>query len=393
MPAKKFTAVGVYTSAGGFSEGMKRGGANLIAHLHDGEFGYESLQLNFPRVPTFTDYEEDWPLDRLRVEEPDVMFCAPPCAPWSMSGGRGQNVEADPRAAKVGHALQAGFRVRPKVWVMESVVNFTKGTEFLEKMVAAWNSHGYQVTHFFSNYLLHGIPQNRNRYHFIAHRVPLAGPRAVLGAFPSKLPVVSDVLPPAKQLASELITDNTFKKFAPIIADHVPPGHRLRKVYRALAGLQDGEPGGPSFNYYRLRSDYPASTMLGKPRIIHPNGKRLLNVREGKALAGYPEAYKLAGKTEEKKYNELGKGALPPMGEFLARWFAASFAIEKPRLRALLQDHSGEETVDWRPVAQALLRQRAKAIPFPKEKVNSMRELRDWRREENRDDDDEAEDD
>lgn len=384
---KKFTAVGVYTSAGGFSRGMQDGGAKLIAHLHDGDFGYETLLANFPKVDTFAPYSE-WPLDRLSVVEPDVMFCAPPCAPWSMGGGKGKKLDSDPRVEKFGHALQAGLTVKPRIWVMESVVNFSKSTELIKMLEETWTQRGYAITHFFSNYLLHGVPQNRNRYHFIASRVPLYRgiPREI--DYDDRLPVAGDFLPSDAQEKWELITDNTYKKFDPIIRAHCPPGHRLRKVYRALAGLEDGEPGGPSFNYYRLRQDYPASTMLAKPRIIHPNGKRLINVREGMALAGYPPDFKLVGSTEEKKYNQLGKGVLPPMGWYLAQIFRVS--LDTPK-NFKIGDVPASEVIDWRDEAHQLLRQKPKPYPFPKEKFGSMRELRSWRRPENRDDDEDEE--
>lgn len=365
---KSITAVGAYVTAGGFSHGVRAAGVRILAHLGDGGIGHATLQHNFPQVPLFTPYE-NWPYENLEAIEPDFFYCAPPCAPWSRSGGRGLKIEEDPRVEKVGHVIEAGLKIQPKIWLMESVPQMPEWTpEFTQKIVNTWLENGYSVTHFYTNTLLHNTPQNRPRYHMIAHRVQLHFPEFNVGAI-TTADVLKDLPPPKKK---ELIHTSDIDRYAYLLP-HTPQGARVRQTYRHLAGMplgsenRTGKIGGPPFMLARLRWDAPCLTLVAAPRRFHPLEDRFLTYREGLAVCGFNDypGYEFVGDTEEEKFSQIAKGVLPAVGNYLAR-LAQQSILEGEKL-----DEVHVETVDFRPYAQRIMR-RIPRRPLHDRKTHGM---------------------
>jgi len=342
----------------------------ILAHLTDGESPYrETLEHNFPKVPNYFPHE-DWPYERLAAASPDVFYCAPPCAPWSRSGGRGLKIDTDPRVDKVGHVLEAGLQIQPRIWVMESVPQMYEWTrDFVQLIENAWLEKGYSVTHFFSNYLLHATPQNRPRYHLIAHQVPLDFP-AVNPTVVTVRDAIGDFGKPAPE---EIINHIDVGRYGWLLP-YTPPGGRLRKAYRHLAGMppgsenRSGSIGGPPFMLARLRWEAPCLTLVSVPRRFHPDGERLLTVRECLAVSGFndfPE-FELVGRTEEEKCRQIPKGVLPPLGEYLGdlavRSLSSGRRIKKPSV----------SVVDYRPQADMIMRRIPKPQRFNSEHFGTM---------------------
>lgn len=304
-------------------------------------------------MDNFFPYEE-WPLDRLEALEPDLFYSAPPCAPWSRSGGRGLKIADDPRVKKVGHVIRAGLALRPKVWIMESVPQMPEWTpEFTKKLEKTWTKAGYSVTHFYTNTLLHNTPQNRPRYHMIAHRVQLVFPNYRVGAITCR-DVLENLPPPKKK---ELIENRDTVRYGWLLP-HTPQGARLRQTYRHLAGMplgsesRTGKIGGPPFMLARLRWDAPCLTLVSAPRRFHPLEDRYLTLREGLAVCGFNEfpGYEWVGADETEKFSQIAKGVLPTVANYLARLAQLSIEEGEP----LTETHV--EVVDFRPYANAIMR-------------------------------------
>jgi site-specific DNA-cytosine methylase len=370
------TAVGAYVSAGGFSHGVRAAGVKIYAHLTDGEFGRATLEHNFPDVPNFTDYDE-WPFGMLEALEPDLFFCAPPCAPWSRSGGRGLQIETDPRVKKVGHVIEAGLQIKPKIWIMESVPQMPEWTpEFTHKIEATWLEHGYSVTHFYSNTLLHNTPQNRPRYHMIAHKYQLVFPELNVGAITTS-DVLADMPKPKKR---EIIHTRDIDRYGWILP-YTPQGARLRQAYRHLAGMplgsenRTGKIGGPPFMLARLRWNAPCLTLVSAPRRFHPLEDRYLTLAEGLAVCGFNDfpGFEWVGDSEEEKFGQIAKGVLPALGNYLAR-----LATQSVREGELLDDPH-VEVVDFRPMANAIMRRIPKRPRFPLSTHGTMPHFKDPR--------------
>lgn len=369
----QLSAIGLYVSAGGFSAGIARH-FRIDAHLTDGDFGRATLEHNFPKTPHHYPYA-DWPIERLAALEPDLMYCAPPCAPWSRSGGMGRKIDTDPRVEKVGHVLEAGLQIQPKIWVMESVCQMYERTpDFVQNLTDAWMEKGYSVTHFLTNYVLHGTPQNRDRYHFIAHKVELEFP----DLSPTHVTVADVLSPDDPEPPEELVVKDGVSKRWEWILPYTPPGWRMRNAYRQLAGLPKGRErqtgrtrGGPPFMLARLRWDAPSLTLVSLPRRFHPKGHRYLTVREGMAVCGfneYPE-FEFVGKNPLDEFKQIAKGVLPPLGDYLGDLAARS--LRNP----VYLDEPVEEVIDFRMQAKAILRPIPRMGPFPAEHFGIMPHL------------------
>lgn len=67
--------------AGGFTLGVREY-FDVLCHLEDGKFGVETAKKNL-KIPIHQDCRS-WPLEDLgRV---DLVYCNPPCSPWSTAG-------------------------------------------------------------------------------------------------------------------------------------------------------------------------------------------------------------------------------------------------------------------------------------------------------------------
>ena len=364
MENEKPTALGVYTNASGFSAGMREH-LDIRAHIGDGLFGYTTTVHNFPDIPYFIrnkahdDEYGDLPYHRLSAEDLDVVYCAPSCAPWSVAGTRrGINVDEDPRVKKVDWALEAGMVLEPKIWMMESLTRLpTSSPEKVQLLEDFWTSKGYAVTHFYTNYLVHGLPQNRRRWHFIAHRIELTDPLKVLpgGKFPTRMPTASDVWPQDYVARpEEYIHVASFERWKWFLPE-VPVGYRMRNAYRVMAGFNRDEWGGPAWSAFKVDPDSYVLAIIGNPGVMcHYEEPRLLTLKELMALCGYPEDYEIVAKSEAAKAIQLGRGVLPPMGRFLSEWFAKSVRLDWPVKKAEIT------TVDWVPIGSKLVSQRVK---------------------------------
>jgi len=370
------TGIGAYVSAGGFSHGVRAAGVRILAHLTDGDYGRATLEHNFPDVAHYAPYES-WPYELLEALEPDFFYCAPPCAPWSRSGGRGLKIEEDPRVKKVGHVIEAGLALRPKIWLVESVPQMPEWTpEFTKKLENTWLEAGYSVTHFYTNTLLHNTPQNRPRYHMIAHRVQLVFPEYNVGAI-TTADVLAGLPPPKKR---EMIRTRDTERYGWLLP-YTPQGARLRQAYRHLAGMplgsenRTGKIGGPPFMLARLRWDAPCLTLVSAPRRFHPLEDRYLTYREGLAVCGFNDypGFEFVGATEEEKFGQIAKGVLPAVGNYLARMAILSIQ-EGEQL-----DEPHTEVVDFRPYAQAIMRRIPRRPRFPSSTHGIMPHFKDPR--------------
>ena len=353
MVKKKYSAVGVYVSAGGPTIGVSNH-LNVLAHYTDGQFGYDTRQENFPNIREFTD-PDHWPTASV-----DYMYCAPPCAPFSSLGKRGVNWENDPKIKKAYQALHHGLEVQPKIWMQESVPNFyKKATSFIEEAEEAWTSLGYQVTHFITGGILHGVPQRRIRWHMFASKVKLVFPDELGPRVLTMREAYRVYGPPSKKNTEQMPSNarvDALQKWA-------PNGCKYRDVYTHLTGIQDNEvglyAGVPHFSLRRGEWDRSVPTLVGTPRVYMPSPEqRLYSLAEGMVMCAYPRDFHFVAKNVRDAYDQLAKGIMPPLGDYLGKVARASLdegiRIRKPK---------APEVVDWSHAARSATRGSDKPIP------------------------------
>lgn len=327
-------AIGVYVSAGGFSAGVEKH-FKIIAHFTDGLFGHDSLQHNFPDVPIHHPGNSwGWPKKQV-----DFMYCAPPCAPFSPIGKGGKDWKNDKRVDKLRHAVNIGIRLKPKIWVVESVPGLpAKGWWLVERIIDKWMNEGYSITEFWTGGILHGIPQRRIRWHLIAHRVELRFP-----------PPSSSVHTFREALEDRPPKDQRYSKVGGkmgMIMPYIPPGGKARETWAYVTGATDHLPGIP---WRRCAWDRPATAITGAIRQIHPDINRVLTIGEIKSVCGYDQDFWLP-ESLSKSYAYLGKGVLPPVGEYLAAMAAESL---KANVRL---DRVEKHVVDYRPHVYSVMK-------------------------------------
>ncbi len=340
-------ALGIYIFAGGFTLGVRKH-FDVLAHFEDGLFGVETFKMNFPDIPVFVDPDE-WPVKNF-AKKADFVYCNPPCAPWSATGvtvTQGRDAwKTDPRVECVHNSFNHGLKgLRPKVWVWESVTRaFTNGRSLVDQLTQEAVDLGYSVTYFLTDAQLHGLPQQRKRFHMVVHNVELDFVQPAM-----KLVTVRQALAGVKQMWAP-----PFCKTDASLVKHTKPGEGLRDAWERLnkkkvlahdpaKGKLKGRPG---WIRQRLTFDKPSITLVGGSHAIHPMENRNITPLEQAVLCGYPKTYKWAG-PESSWYPQISRAVTPVIGEYLAR--VAKAGIEQGK-----KTKGKINTVDFRPLRKEL---------------------------------------
>lgn len=322
---KKFTAVGAYIFAGGFTIGMSKY-LNVIAHLEGNNFGVDTFKKNFD-IPVYVGVD-NWPIDKLR-NKVDVIYGNPPCAAWSPAGkshtheqGK-DNWITDDRVNCTRNLFSLIKKIRPKIWIWESVTQaFTYGNDFVDSLTKEALAMGYSVTYLFTDAKYHGLPQTRKRFHMIVHKVKLN-----LKVPNCKRVTVSDAIGNIK--------DTWYpepSKHVKTLIKNTKPGGRPRKTFEEMheckkdsRGIVKGRPG---FINFRLRGDDVSLTLTGGCHAIHYSKSRFISPKEHAILCGYPITYKWAG-VPSAIYKQAGQGVSSVIGKYLGERFDVALRMNK----------------------------------------------------------------
>lgn len=314
--SKNLTALGVYIFAGGFTVGVSKH-FKIRAHLEDGMFGVATTKLNFPKLPVFPVIGE-WPLKSLAGEKIDFIYSNPPCAPWSATGkssrNGAKNWETDDRVSCVINSFNVLKKLRPKVWVWESVPRaLTSGRPLVDDLTRQALRMGYSVTYFLTDAVRHGLPQRRRRFHMVVHNVELTFPvptsriitvgEALKGISSSWVPVVS------KPESLKLIKKVKQGQSARHVFDTLYPKAKKDKKLNRVVGR-------PAWMNHRLDPNLPSGTLIGAGHCFHPTEHRIISPQEQAALCGYPKDYQWAGHPGS-WYAQISKAVTPVIGEYL----------------------------------------------------------------------------
>jgi site-specific DNA-cytosine methylase len=326
---KQFNALGVYVFAGGFSLGVSRY-FKILAHLENSMFGVETVRANF-KFPVYESIDQ-WPLDDLKGKV-NLIHCNPPCAPFSSVGRsitRGRdNWKTDERVQCFRNCFNVFKKIQPNIMVIESVPRtFDLGKSMITGMTNWALRRGYSVTYFFTNAAFHGLPQNRNRFHFIFSNVQLKLPRPDYNII-----TVSNVFETIRKDRTE--TTEVNKIWKPLLK-HTKPGGKLQKTFNIINeghfkyNDRDQVKGRPGFIYQRLDPDKPSPTLLGGCHIIHYKENRYITPLEHAMLCGFPRDYKWRVKADREIYIQAGQGVSSVIGEYLSKQFSRALKINKP---------------------------------------------------------------
>ncbi len=309
----KLTALGVYIFAGGFTVGVSKH-FNVLAHFEDGPFGVDTAKLNFPKLPIYTE-PATWPVRQFKGKV-NFVYANPPCAPWSAVGASltkgAMQWQTDPRIRCVENAFGVLEAARPDIWVWESVPQaFARGRAMVDALTERAMKLGYAVTYFLTDAQLHGLPQRRQRFHFIAHRVALELPAPDADIVPVKKAI--------KGLKSRWWPDHP--KHWNKLLRNTKQGDGLRETFNKFNPKPKRDAKGhaigrPVFMNFRLDADLPSPTLIGGCHAVHPTEHRFISPEEHAALCGYPRDFKWAG-NKGSIYPQIARAVTPVIGNYL----------------------------------------------------------------------------
>jgi len=311
-------ALGAHIYAGGFSLGVMEH-FDVVGHCEDGAFGVETAVNNLG-VPIYQK-SDGWPT----LDDIALIYCNPPCAPWSASSvGRANTWDRDDRLACQHDCMELFLRHQPKVFMMESVRGmYTKGKSMVMEFVMDAMNHGYATYFILCDANNHGVPQNRRRFFLVFSKVEITWQPTARLEIPSG-DALAKMTTPGDTRKTEMRTGIKWQS----IVDKVPQGGTMKQTFADEFPELIGVPkcGRGSFMLRRLDPNGPAQTFTGDVKTFHPDEDRFLTIQEAAVLSGFPEDYKFSGATGL-GYSQIAKGVLPPVAEYMAQQI--KIAIER----------------------------------------------------------------
>lgn len=313
MPGR-FSAVGAYIYAGGFTIGMRQW-FNVLAHLEDGPFGVATVRHNMPDIEVHEE-PDNWPLAAFK--NVDVAYCNPPCAPWS-TAGKGGPVAQD-RTIDHMRALSLIDALDPTIWVWESVTQAYLGkyNDLSYHVTEIGMDKGYSVYHFLHDVKFMGLPQQRRRLFTILSKVKL---EFFLPPYhDGDLITVGDVLPLVS--GDPGIIPRLNPRYQATLT-RTPQGGNLRKQWMA----EGNDAPGPMWMSQRLDENSVSGTQIGTAHLLHPTEHRMLGHRETQVICGYPPDYEFV--TDDKAgphFPQIARAVTPPAGCYLGEVLYAGLA-------------------------------------------------------------------
>ena len=380
-------AVDLFAGAGGMTLGFERAGFDVLAAVELDPIHASVHEYNFPfwtticRSVTEISAREIRERSAIGDRDIDVVFGGPPCQGFSLIGKRNLS---DDRNSLIFHFLRLVVELQPKFFVMENVRGITQGKQkqFLQRAIAEFQSHGYQVADNpqVLNAANYGVPQNRQRLFLLGCRQglnlpnypqPITRPPRTssrrkyrvtepLATTPTVAEAIAD-LPEANHYpelnlrdwvvaaygqASEyahklrhpaLVDDNYAH---PRIYDHklLTCSRRTRHTEQTIARFADTTPGKSDriSHFYRLDLDGLCSTLRAgtasnrgaftSPRPIHPITPRCITVREAARLHSYPDWFMFHA-TKWHGFRQIGNSVPPLLAQAVAQEIIQALGI------------------------------------------------------------------
>jgi DNA (cytosine-5)-methyltransferase 1 len=225
------------------------------------------------------------------------------------------------------------------IFIMESVIGlWSKGQDIISRLKIYFS--GYQFTYLFSDSVIHGSPQIRPRFHFIASRYDFK----IARFNPLPVPMIKDAIWDLRLIPEGEMPNHESARVSgqlESLIEAIPCGIRAREIWEMFPDLRDNEYGQPFGPTRRAGWNSPGPTITGGPTIIHPDYDRWLTPREEARIFGYPDLFEFHGRIGN-QYAQIGKAVTCFMGEYLGRCARLTLQREQPITR-------GEKFIDLIP--------------------------------------------
>lgn len=345
----------LFCGVGGFSLGMEQSGFDVVGAVEYDPVHAGTHLYNFPLTTTYCKSVADFTRRDLPSEiEIDVIIGGPPCQGFSVGGKRDRN---DSRNDLVMEYMRVIEQIQPKYFVIENVPALIH-SDYLTAIQSTAERAGYQCYYQKLNAINYGVSQDRVRVFIVGVR----GDRPF--SYPQPTTTgdrLSILLPPAPTVAEALAglpdIENHDQLFCTDkINWQLPPEENFYYGYRrlvppALSGNQrtrhspdvvkrfkNTKPGDrePVSRFYKLDNDGYCRTLRAgtgrergthtAPRPIHPLLDRVITVREGGRLMGYPDWFRFSS-TISTGFRQVGNSVAPPVARAIGAEILKSMGI------------------------------------------------------------------
>lgn len=167
MDNKKFTAVSLFSGAGGMDVGFEQAGIKVLFANEIDKMAAKTFERNHPETKLVVDDINNIYSEIEAFKGADIVFGGPPCQGFSVIGKMDPE---DLRSQLIWSFLKAVEIVQPKAFVMENVkalAAINKWKDVREEFVAKAKELGYGCIPFIVNAAEYGTPQKRERVFFI----------------------------------------------------------------------------------------------------------------------------------------------------------------------------------------------------------------------------------
>lgn len=170
-PVSDYSFLGLFSGAGGLDLGFELEGFNHTESNEILECAVNTLRVNRPSWSVI--HEDVHYYNPSKNIAPDVILAGFPCQGFSLGGNR---VKSDPRNHLYRQVIRIANNLRPRVIVMENVLNLRtmrhpeSNLPFADQISKELKEIGYSTKYQFFRVSYFGVPQTRRRFIFVAYR-------------------------------------------------------------------------------------------------------------------------------------------------------------------------------------------------------------------------------
>jgi len=337
---KKYTAVDIFSGAGGLSVGAKMAGIESTLAVEYCKHAASTYKKNHKKTTVLNkDIKEVQPLDYVE-EQPFILFGGPPCQGFSIANTKTRNLN-NPNNWMFKEYIRFVKDLEPEWFLFENVVGFKSFNEgsFANEVEKELQNLGYTTNSQVLCASEYGVPQKRKRYFIIGNK---SGKKFDFKSIEKhSLVTVKDAISDLPSLKSgdkvytseyKHIANNSYlkemrrksikatqnivslnKKHILERYKYIKQGENWRAIPKDMLSNYSSTINMHSGIYKRLEENQPTVTIANyrKSMLIHPIEDRGLSLREAARLQSFPDDFIFEGPLSYQQ-QQVGN-AVPPL--------------------------------------------------------------------------------
>ena len=334
MASRSYSALSLYSGAGGLDLGFKRADVDLLWAIDNDPSAIDTYRLHVDSRAVCGDVLRVEPPPQL---QPDIVIGGPPCQGFSVIGRMDPR---DPRSEHVFHFLDVVDRYKPAAFVMENVKALGASPRWAglrDQLLERAKAMGYTPRIFILNASHFDVPQARERMFLIGLRGGTPSePEATTKESPPTVRQALTKLPPFGQPGNDsACTARVVPARFPVMR---PSAHKGSLLFngsgrpldldapaKTLPASMSGN-ATPIIDQDELEHgaepwvvEYHARLLAGgRPRKTAPRRMRRITVEEAAALQTFPQSTRFAGRRVA-QYRQIGNAVPPNLAYAVAR--------------------------------------------------------------------------